>query len=97
MKLRLLYYAGTKALSGGQIINQSCLIRAGSGPHFWAQVEIGHTLGYWEAQTFCFFSMCILMKEIYVTGGCFKLNWTTSVPKSVLRYVVVKVKLFVPI
>ena len=50
----------------GQIINQSCLIRAGSGPHFWAQVEIGHTLGYWEAQTFCFFRMYILMKEIHV-------------------------------
>ena len=29
--------------------------------------------------------------------GMFCMNWTTSVPKSILRYVVEKVKLFVPI
>ena len=36
-------------------------------------------------------------KEIYVRVGLFERNGTTSVPKSVLRYVVDKVKLFVPI
>ena len=33
----------------------------------------------------------------YVRDRCFELNGTTRVPKSVLRYVVDKVKLFVPI
>ena len=35
--------------------------------------------------------------RIYVTDGKFDVNGTTSVPKSVLRDVVDKVKLFVPI
>ena len=35
--------------------------------------------------------------DINVTDGMFASNGTTSVPKSVLRYVVDNVKLFVPI